>query len=105
MKNKSKPLGLHLATAVIGFSSILLPHPYSNFGILLLFLGFMLLIIIGHKAAFRQHEFGIFAWWRNPGRILGADLTQKEKQLLFLGLTLVLSVILSIIVKTLFANG
>ena len=65
----------------------------------------MLLIIIGHKAAFRQHAFGMFAWWRDPGGILGADLTQKEKQLLFLALTLVLSVISSIIVKALFANG
>ena len=66
----------------MGFSSILLPRPYSYIGIALLLIGFIVLIVIGYKVFLRVHDYGLFAWWINPGKIFSAELNEAEKHVL-----------------------
>lgn len=102
MSNKIKKHLLLTLAAAIGFSSIQLPKPYSYIGIALLLISFIVLIVIGYKVSFRVHDYGIFAWWINPGKLFSAELNEAEKRVLLFAIVLVASVFVAILIKTLY---
>ncbi len=90
---------------IIAFSCVQLPYPYSDIGMWLLVAAFILLIFIGHKAAFRAHPRGILAQLTEPSKIWGAKFNSVEKQIMYGSIIVVVSVIGSFVLKvTLFTK-
>jgi len=102
MSSKTKKRLLLVLTAAIGLSSIQLPKPYSYIGIVLLCIAFIVLIVIGYKVSFRVHDYGLFAWWINPGKLFTAELNEGEKRVLLFAIVLVASVFVAILIRTLY---
>lgn len=71
---------------------------YFYFAPAMIVAGLILIIITGHKAALRIHEFGIFAIWTKPGALLSANLTPIEINLMWLSCLLVVAPIISVLV-------
>jgi len=76
LENKKKTVA---ATAFILSAALsMLPFPYSNGGVFLFFVGFIGLIVVGHRAAFRQHKHGFVAQYTAPKVFLGMSLNGFE---------------------------
>lgn len=100
---RNKVIVLSLA-AIVGFLSIRLPDPYSNIGMALLILSFIVLIVIGHKVAFRTHKWGMFAQYAHPEKILGAKLSKGEKYLLLISIVIAISILASFFLDIIMLN-
>lgn len=81
---------------IIGITSAFLPEPFSGVGLIEFFIGFLIIIFIGHKSAFRQHIDGIFSQWTKPSVFFRMTLAGNERHWMILGAVMSISPILSI---------
>jgi hypothetical protein len=67
-----------LGSFLFGLSASLLPNPYSDVGIVLILLGFLGIIYLAHKSAFRQHKHGLFSQLTSPRKFYSMGLSYFE---------------------------
>lgn len=96
---RKKSLYIAVASAAVGFVAIMLPEPYSKIGLFLFLIGFVVLIAVGHKAAFRQHKHGILSQYTDPKVFLGMTLSQTELILLISSASLSMGFLAGLAVK------
>lgn len=65
----------------------------------LMFGGFIIVIVLGHKAAFRHHDHGLLAQYTAPKVFWGMDVNSKELTWLFIGAGLSLGSICGFAIK------
>lgn len=85
--------------AIISFAAILLPEPYSKVGFLFMVLGIFIVIMVGHKSAFRQNKHGVFSQYTNPKLFSGMTLSRKELTLFAVGVGLAIGFLVGLACK------
>jgi len=88
-----------LLAAVLCLVAPWLPELIGSRSYFLSLVGFVLLIVAGHRVAFRHDKAGIFAFWFRPAKMSKASLDKTEKWLMNLGLILVIVPVLSIVLR------
>lgn len=88
-----------VATILLCVAVPWLPDPVRSNTLVLPFVGFMLLIFAGLRAAFREDKAGLFAFWFRPSQMSKSRLDQKESDLVRFGAILIAFPILSAIVR------
>lgn len=101
-RNADSPMTKFGVLALAGLACMIspwIPEPIGPRSYFVSLIGFGLLIIAGHRAAFRHDKAGIFAFWFRPVQMSKASLDSKEKQLMRVGLVLAIVPILAILLK------
>jgi hypothetical protein len=98
MNRKTKRRLPLVLTSAIGFSSILIPKPYSYIGIAFLLVGLIVLFVIGWKVSLRT----LFEWGRNHRIAFNPELTETEKKVFLFVIALVASVFVAILIRSLY---
>jgi len=88
-------IGIFLAFA-IGLAVPWLPEPLGSKGIFVALIGFLMLIVAGLRASFRESSIGIFAFWFRPSETATIELNGNERLVVRIGLTLAFAPIISI---------
>ena len=60
-------------------------------------IGFLVLIGVGHRAAFRADDAGIFAFWWKPAKMATAEVDEPDHWLSLLALVATISPLVSMI--------
>ena len=96
---RSVYIGLTVVTAIVGLASAWIPAPYDAVGLYVILIGLLILVLAGHRAAFRADGAGIFALWWKPVKMASEQVHESDQWPLFLGLVAALSPILSMIFR------
>ena len=90
-------VSLTVVAAIVGLGSAWMPPPFESVGIYMIIIGILVLVVFGHRAAFRADDAGVFAFWWKPTKMAVAQVDDSSQWPLFLGLVAAFSPILSII--------
>jgi hypothetical protein len=94
---KSIYVGLTILAALLGLTSAWMPPPFDSFGIWMMLVGFLFVILAGHRSAFRADDAGIFAFWWKPVKMATAPVHEADHWPLVLGLVATFSPLLSML--------
>lgn len=83
----------------VGMASAFFPKPLNYFWLAEMLVGFVILILLGHVSAFKQHRDGIFSQWTSPKVFVQMKLEVREKQVFLLGLIMALTPMISVFIK------
>ena len=89
--------GLTVLAAILGLTSAWLPSPFESVSIYLIAIGFVIVILMGHRMAFRADDAGVFAFWWKPMKMTKAEVDDSDQWPMFLGLVAVFAPILSML--------
>ena len=90
-------VGLTVFAALLGLGSAWMPPPFDSVGIYMILIGLLILVVAGHRAAFRADEAGVFAFWWGPTKMATARVHDSDQWPFFLGLVATISPVLSMI--------
>ena len=85
----------------IGVAVPWFPEPLGSKGILLSLFGFLIMIVAGLRASFRESSIGIFAFWFRPSETAAIKLNGNERLLVRIGLALAFAPVISIAARLL----
>ena len=77
------------AGLLLGIIPMLLPQPFDKLALALFVISFLIVILIGHKAAFRAHPLGLFGQYKAPSKVLGQKLSIIERKILKVSLMVI----------------
>lgn len=102
--SRPKLLLLFAALIVLPVVLVAIDKRLSAASIVAMILGFLILIPLGLWNAFAQHKHGIFAQWTAPREFIKMKLSEKEKTILGIALSLVVGGLIALAVQ-LKSNG
>lgn len=102
--SRSKLFLLFAALIVLPVVLVVIDKRLSAASIVAAILGFLILISLGLRSAFTQHKHGIFAQWTAPREFIKMKLSEKEKIILGIALSLVVGGLVALAVQ-LKSNG
>jgi hypothetical protein len=84
---------------MVGAGSMMLPTPYEKLGFALFLVLFLILIVLGHKVAFRNNKYGVFAQYTHPIKLMTEKLNKNEKVLVNISIITILSIMFTLLIR------
>jgi len=85
---------------LLGITPMLFPQPFDKSAIGVFVISFLIIILVGNKAAFRAHPLGLFGQYTAPTKVLGKKLSVLERRVIVISLMAIAGLGVGLLYKT-----
>src|SRR5210317_423253 len=91
---------LYAIACLVGVGSMLLPIPFEETGLILFLVAFLVLILLGHKIAYRNNKYGILEQYTHPIKLFREHVNKNEKIIMNATLYLIGGILLGFLFRS-----